>query len=981
MFGNNFFVNSVLEDSTYNELLNDVSNIDYSIFYRGTVVENSDPLGLGRVRVRVPQIYGSEDQRDSSFYVPTYAIPWATSAIMAGAGNNTGAFLIPNIGDTVFVTFENQDENLPIYFGGILTRDGENKFIGTGDVNSNQLYKASDMDFNTDISNRAQRVLYKSLKGATIIVDDKDGDESIKIIDQLGQFISMENVSSGPLNRDRSGGVVDKKRSGRIVIKDAYEDSVALHDGEIHIKTPRLVIETDEIKKVGYNDEFPAEVDYAEEILGDTGRSIHIVNNTDKTIAFGLNVYNFEDYEDFYANVTYFDEIRNLAPGETEDITFTEVNLENMNEDIFIITVLNENLCGKWNHVVSWNGDSSKTIDISALMEDSTVYVGPYTSLLGMSQEEVNTFASGNSTYPNRYLILTSSSGEDTYYSVCGAYWVGDTRYPEVQIAGYLYFTTDEETQRQRVKGFYPKTRKTLDPVSVRTEDGYTTIDHYCLIPPPRGIYTYSVRNNNGTISSSGTLPLLGSSSTHNSGLIRNYSISPTMTQQIGSGAINPTTYYDNGTIKFKFIRRTSSECDFYVTNVSTDKIISSPNVFVTRTQPDDFSNFDCICYGHGDYHGSVINPGETESFYVECTEDISGQCWAYWYWFEEEAPEYDTYTVTFNNNTDTDVYFGANTMGFNDYSDCYTSKSAFDHTIVLAPGEVEEWTIYNNTSDESTAVNPFILVASCLNQDYVGEYNQVSYWNGSNTMTLNASDFVSRGTQYRPVEIRFKNLIQAQIDVLKNNPGDYYLTVFNGSKSYRCSNSSSYEGQQGYEQIFDFGFTFFTDSVDDLFIPMTSNNIYQNGVPLTEGNWGYSFTCEDESSLNCSGQLYIHSSAEPRSRTQYNIIPGYRQIIRINGSFTPSEGYTFGDLNLRWVLQGVYRVENTSEARCIGCITITLGHYVDNVFEAEFRTHPHIKLEPGESTNSNVITDYGTVNVNDTYWAEVIYYDQEVEE
>ncbi len=96
MFGNNFFVNSVLEDSTYNELLNDVSNIDYSIFYRGTVVENSDPLGLGRVRVRVPQIYGSEDQRDSSFYVPTYAIPWATSAIISGACNNTGAFLIPN---------------------------------------------------------------------------------------------------------------------------------------------------------------------------------------------------------------------------------------------------------------------------------------------------------------------------------------------------------------------------------------------------------------------------------------------------------------------------------------------------------------------------------------------------------------------------------------------------------------------------------------------------------------------------------------------------------------------------------------------------------------------------------------------------------------------------------------------------------------------------------------------------------------------
>ena len=276
MFGNMFF-STVENDDEYNKLLKEVMETDYSCFYRGTVVDNDDPMQMGRVRVRIPQIYGSEEQRDQDIYTPTYAIPWATSAIMAGAGNNTGAYLIPNIGDTVFVAFENGDSKLPMYFGGLLTKNGENKFIGTPDANGGKLYKTDGDDFNTDITNKSQRVLYKSIKGATILIDDKDGDESIKIIDQLGQFISLENVGGEILNRDRSDSVsVDLAKCGRIVIKDAYEDSIALHGGEIHVKTPKLIIETDDLQKQGFdnNDSYQDEVSKALEILGETEEDV-----------------------------------------------------------------------------------------------------------------------------------------------------------------------------------------------------------------------------------------------------------------------------------------------------------------------------------------------------------------------------------------------------------------------------------------------------------------------------------------------------------------------------------------------------------------------------------------------------------------------------------------------------------------------------------------------------------------------------------
>lgn len=269
MFNNQIYANNLQNDEDYNKLLDDILKVDYTAFYRGIVVDNYDPLGLGRVKVRVPQIYGAEDQKNTNLYVPTYSIPYATSAVMVGAGNNTGAFLIPNIGDIVFITFENGDAKLPIYFGGILsTNNTDNRFLGTGDVNRGKLYTdISEDDFNTDIENKAQRVIYKSLKGATIIINDKDGEESIKIIDQLGQFISLENISSEPLNRDRSGGVETKDKSGRIVIKDAYGDSIDLVNGEIHIKTPKLTIETDDYNIVGLNDNYEEQVDLALEIL------------------------------------------------------------------------------------------------------------------------------------------------------------------------------------------------------------------------------------------------------------------------------------------------------------------------------------------------------------------------------------------------------------------------------------------------------------------------------------------------------------------------------------------------------------------------------------------------------------------------------------------------------------------------------------------------------------------------------------------
>jgi uncharacterized protein involved in type VI secretion and phage assembly len=80
--------------------------------YRGTVVNNIDPLQRGRLQVEVPAVLG-----DSSLNWALPSVPYA--------GNQVGMFFIPPVGANIWVEFEAGDVNSPIWAGC---------FWGTGEV-------------------------------------------------------------------------------------------------------------------------------------------------------------------------------------------------------------------------------------------------------------------------------------------------------------------------------------------------------------------------------------------------------------------------------------------------------------------------------------------------------------------------------------------------------------------------------------------------------------------------------------------------------------------------------------------------------------------------------------------------------------------------------------------------------------------------------------------------------------------------------
>lgn len=73
--------------------------------YRATVINNVDPLQIGRVQVMVADVAG--------FVPSTWAMP-----CMPVAGINTGMFAVPMIGSGVWVEFERGDPDFPIWVGG-----------------------------------------------------------------------------------------------------------------------------------------------------------------------------------------------------------------------------------------------------------------------------------------------------------------------------------------------------------------------------------------------------------------------------------------------------------------------------------------------------------------------------------------------------------------------------------------------------------------------------------------------------------------------------------------------------------------------------------------------------------------------------------------------------------------------------------------------------------------------------------------------
>lgn len=127
--------------------------------YRGTVTDNDDPNGLGRIRVKVLDVLGD---KESGWALP--ALPYA--------GDGVGLYLIPPKDALVWVEFEHGDPDYPVWTG---------------------CFWLSEYAVPAEASGPDIKLLKTGI--ATITINDDQSDASITIETSKGMKLVMDSTS------------------------------------------------------------------------------------------------------------------------------------------------------------------------------------------------------------------------------------------------------------------------------------------------------------------------------------------------------------------------------------------------------------------------------------------------------------------------------------------------------------------------------------------------------------------------------------------------------------------------------------------------------------------------------------------------------------------------------------------------------------------------------------------------------------------
>jgi uncharacterized protein involved in type VI secretion and phage assembly len=157
------------------------------------VISLDDPVGLNRVKVRLAAVSGTAGQEGEL---------WARVATLF-AGNDRGAFWMPDINDEVVVAFVQGDSRMPIVLGGLW--NGSSRSPET-------LAPANNLK------------VVRSRNGNRIVLDDTSGEEKVIIETPGGNRITLS---------DAPGAAV--------TIEDRFGNTTTMAGGGVTVQTPSVL--------------------------------------------------------------------------------------------------------------------------------------------------------------------------------------------------------------------------------------------------------------------------------------------------------------------------------------------------------------------------------------------------------------------------------------------------------------------------------------------------------------------------------------------------------------------------------------------------------------------------------------------------------------------------------------------------------------------------------------------------------------------
>ena len=159
------------------------------------VVSIADPESLNRVQVRLIA-FDAIDGQD---------MPLWARVVAPFAGNDRGAFFMPDVDDEVLVVFAGGDERHPLVVGGLWNGRA-----------------ASPADLGSD-GNRYKRI--RSKNGITVTLDDQSGQETLTLETPGGQRLTLKDGPGSVTLEDANGNSIKLEAAG-ITVQAAAKATV-----------------------------------------------------------------------------------------------------------------------------------------------------------------------------------------------------------------------------------------------------------------------------------------------------------------------------------------------------------------------------------------------------------------------------------------------------------------------------------------------------------------------------------------------------------------------------------------------------------------------------------------------------------------------------------------------------------------------------------------------------------------------------------
>jgi uncharacterized protein involved in type VI secretion and phage assembly len=183
--------------------------------FRGVVTDNLDPLMVGRVRARVPDVFGD---RESG---------WALPCAPFG-GNQTGFFAVPAKDAGVWIEFEHGDPELPVWSGCWWDTAAE--------MPPTLLAPPPP----------GGKVMVRTEGGHTVLLDDTPGTGGIVLETSGGQKVSMTSmgieIDNGSGVKISMQGPQLKVEATTIEIANATGASIALQGPSVSVNSGALEV-------------------------------------------------------------------------------------------------------------------------------------------------------------------------------------------------------------------------------------------------------------------------------------------------------------------------------------------------------------------------------------------------------------------------------------------------------------------------------------------------------------------------------------------------------------------------------------------------------------------------------------------------------------------------------------------------------------------------------------------------------------------